>query len=95
MLAGWTDGGSASRGWPIKGWGLEGCVIMDTTGLMLSLLFGAIGMGFFMFGKREGRMVPLLVGVGLMVVPYFIANVVVMVVACGALTVVPLFVREG
>jgi len=68
---------------------------MDSTSLMFSLLFGAIGMGFFMFGKREGRMVPLFVGVGLMVVPYFIANVVVMVVACGALTVLPLFLRDG
>ena len=68
---------------------------MDTTILMVSLLFGALGMGFFMFGKKEGRMVPLFVGVALMVVPYFIANVIVLLIACVLLTAVPFVVREA
>jgi hypothetical protein len=68
---------------------------MDTTTLMVSLLFGALGMGFFMFGKKEGRMVPLFVGVALMVVPYFIANVIVLLIACALLTAVPFVVREA
>lgn len=68
---------------------------MDTTTLMVSLLFGALGMGFFMFGKKEGRMVPLLVGVALMVVPYFIPNVIILLIACVLLTAVPFVVREA
>ena len=69
--------------------------VMDTTTLMVSLLFGALGMGYFMFGKKERRMVPLFAGVLLMVVPYFIANVIVLVISCVLLTAVPFVVREG
>ena len=47
---------------------------MDMTNLMLSMLFGTIGMGFFMHGKKMAEVVPMLVGVMLMVCPYFISN---------------------
>ena len=50
---------------------------MDMNSLMVSLLFGAIGMGMFMYGKKAGRMVALGAGVGLMIVPYFIPNVII------------------
>jgi hypothetical protein len=68
---------------------------MDTNSLLVSLLFGAIGMGMFMYGKKAGRMVPLGAGVGLMVVPYFIPNVIVMLIVCCGLTATPLIVKDG
>lgn len=68
---------------------------MDTTNLMLSFLFGTIGMGLFMYGKKAGQMVPLGVGVALMVCPYFIPNAVVLLVVCLMLTAVPYFLRNA
>jgi hypothetical protein len=68
---------------------------MDFNNLMLSFLFGMIGMGMFMFGKKAGRLVPLGAGLALMVVPYFIPNLIALLVVCCALCVTPLVVREG
>jgi hypothetical protein len=63
--------------------------------LWVSLVFGAIGAGMFLYGKKAGRMVPLGAGLGLMVVPYFIPNVILMAVASCAITALPWFVRES
>jgi hypothetical protein len=67
---------------------------MDTTSLMLSVLFGAIGMGFLVYGKKAGRLVPVVAGLALMVVPYFIANNVLMGGVCIALSAAPFLLRD-
>jgi hypothetical protein len=68
---------------------------MDTTTLMLGLLFGSIGMGYFMFGKKQGRMVPLGAGVGLMAIPMFLTNPIACSVVCVAMMVVPFVINDG
>ena len=67
---------------------------MDTTALMLSLLFGTIGIGMFTYGKKAGRMVPLGAGAALVAVPYFIPNVIAMLIVCCALTALPWVLRH-
>jgi hypothetical protein len=67
---------------------------MDMTNLMFSLLFGTIGMGMFMYGKKAGRLVPLGSGAGLMVIPYFISSWIVLLLVCTCLTAAPLVVKE-
>ena len=67
---------------------------MDDYGLIVSMLFGLVGMGMFMYGRKDGRMVPLVTGGLLMVVPYFIPNWIAQLVVCAALTAVPWFVHE-
>ncbi len=47
---------------------------MDTSTLLWSVLFGAIGAGFFIYGKKQRALVPLLCGLALMVFPYFVSN---------------------
>jgi hypothetical protein len=68
---------------------------MDSTSLMLSMLFGTFGMGFLMYGKKAGQMVPILVGLALMVLPYFIANTIALLIVCCSLTAVPFVLREA
>jgi hypothetical protein len=67
---------------------------MDTTSLMLSMLFGTVGVGFVMYAKKAGRLLPAIVGLALMVLPYFIPNVVVLLVVCIVLTAVPFVLRD-
>jgi hypothetical protein len=67
----------------------------DMPTLFLSLIFGMLGMGYFMYGKNAGRMVPLGAGAALMVFPYFIPNITAMVIVSLLLTATPFFVREG
>ncbi len=59
--------------------------------LLVSLVFSVIGMGVFMYGKKQALMKPMAIGVALMVFPYFIPRVwlqwVVGVGLCAALYV--------
>ena len=57
------------------------------------MLFGSIGLGFFVYGKRQGAPVPLACGIALMVFPYFVSNNWIMVLVGAALMAVPYFVR--
>ena len=57
------------------------------------MLFGAIGFGFFVYGKRQRAVVPLLTGVALSVFPYFISNTYIMVMVGLVLTALPYFIR--
>ena len=68
---------------------------MDSTLLLLSLLFGSIGMGMCMYGKSAGRMVPLGAGAALMVIPYFIPNAIALLVVCCLVTIAPWFLRNA
>jgi len=61
--------------------------------IIWSLLFGSIGMGFFMYGKKQRAIVPLCSGVALMVFPYFITSIVMLVIIGVALIAIPYFVR--
>lgn len=62
---------------------------MDATTLFLSILFGSIGMGLFVFGKKQGRPLHLIAGMLLMVLPYLIPNAVAMSVVAVLVTVGP------
>ena len=66
---------------------------MDMNSLLLSLLFGAVGMGFLTYGKKMAAAVPMLAGVALIVVPYFISNLIILGLVGIALTAVPFVVR--
>ena len=66
---------------------------MRAGGLFLGLLFSTIGLGFFIYGKKQGAMVPLICGLVLMVYPYFVSNPVVEILIGVALIAVPYFVR--
>ena len=68
---------------------------MDGNELVISFLFGMVGMGMFMYGRKAGRMVPLVAGGLLMAIPYFIPNWIAQLVVCSALTAVPWVIREA
>ena len=61
--------------------------------LMWRMLFGAIGFGFFLYGRKQKSVVPLITGIALSVIPYFIANVYVLVMVGVILVAIPYFVR--
>ena len=63
------------------------------TSLFLAVLFGSVGLGFFMYGRKQGAVVPLICGVVLMIYPYFISNVIVLVLVGVLLMAIPYFIR--
>ena len=64
-----------------------------TSTIVWGMLFGAIGLGFFSYGKKQKAIVPLFCGIALLLFPYFISNVFVLVIAGVILIVLPYFVR--
>ncbi len=42
--------------------------------ILLGILFGAVGLGYFVYGKNQKAAMPFIAGIGLMVVPYFISD---------------------
>jgi hypothetical protein len=67
--------------------------LMDVAVLLCGVLFSAIGLGFFIYGKRQHAPVPLACGLVLMVFPYFVSSVWVMVLVGAALMAIPYFLR--
>jgi len=67
---------------------------MEGTSLLIwGMLFGAFGLGFFIYGKKQKAFVPLMTGIALFTLPYFISNVYMLVIAGTVLVALPYFVR--
>jgi len=67
---------------------------MDPDLLFLSIIFGAIGMGYFVYGKKNARLVPMIAGMALCGFPYFVSSGLVMILVGTALTLGPWFLRQ-
>jgi predicted membrane protein len=62
--------------------------------LLWGLLFSSIGLGFFLYGKKQRAVVPLVCGLVLMIYSYFIPNVIALVAIGVVLTAVPYFFKS-
>jgi hypothetical protein len=59
--------------------------IGSSSSLFASLIWGSIGLGFAIYGKKQRAMAPLLGGILLMALSYFIGSALVMSLVGGAL----------
>ncbi len=66
---------------------------MNEAWLLWGVLFGAVGLGFFVYGKKQKAIVPLVCGLALMAFPYFISNTVLLVAFGALLMAIPYFVK--
>jgi predicted membrane protein len=67
---------------------------MEGTALFIwGTVFGIIGLGFFVYGKKQKAVVPLFTGIALFIIPHFISNVYTLIVAGILLVVLPCFVK--
>lgn len=57
--------------------------------LLWGVVFGSVGLAYFVYGKKQQRFVPLLCGIALMAFPYFISNTVLLVIVGLLLSAVP------
>ncbi|WP_410210781.1 amino acid transport protein [Aquirhabdus sp.] len=67
---------------------------MDTAALLWGVLFGAIGLGFFVYGRKQSAVIPLICGILLMVFPYFVSNSYLIVGIGTVLMAIPYFIRR-
>ena len=67
---------------------------MDFTYLFAALLWGSIGLGFFIYGKKQKSMIPLVGGVLLMAVCYVVRTTLILSLASMAI-IAGMYVMRG
>ena len=65
----------------------------SVAGLLWGVVFSSIGLGYFLYGKKQRSISPLVFGVALMGVPYFVSNTWVLCLIGTALCAGPYFIR--
>jgi hypothetical protein len=64
--------------------------------LFASLIWGTVGLGYFMFGKKQQSFIPMIGGIVMMVVSFIVSSALAMSLICVAVGVaVYLLLREG
>jgi hypothetical protein len=67
---------------------------MDSTSTLIwGVIFGSIGLGFFVYGKKQKSVIPLFCGIVLMVFPYLISNTYILVISGIILVALPFFIK--
>jgi len=57
------------------------------------LVFGSIGFGFLVYGRKQRAVVPLICGLGLIVFPYFVSNTILLITIGIVLIAIPYFFK--
>ena len=65
---------------------------MTPATLAIGMLTGAVGVGYFIYGKRQTKFAPLLAGMALCVYPYFVDSVLWLVVIGALLMAAPFLI---
>jgi hypothetical protein len=66
----------------------------SSASLLWGLLYGSIGMGYFVYGKKQKRGMALVSGIALMVFPYFVSSVFFSILIGIVLMALPFFIRD-
>lgn len=66
---------------------------MNSTTLFFGLIFSSIGLGYFIYGKKQKMIVPFICGIALMIFPYFIENNLLISAIGMILSLIPWFIR--
>lgn len=66
----------------------------DVASLLWGVMFSSIGLGYFIYGRKQQQLVPLLCGIGLMGFTFFVSNSYVLVAIGAVLMALPYFIRN-
>ena len=66
---------------------------MDTRTLIAGVIFGSIGMGYFVYGRKQRNPIALVSGMALCCIPYFLSNILLLVLASIAFIALPFIIK--
>jgi hypothetical protein len=70
--------------------------LFDTNFLFASLLWGSVGVGYFIYGKKQREMMPMLGGVAMIAVSYFVGSALLMsLISIALMVAVYLLMKRG
>lgn len=67
---------------------------MDGTSLLISVLFGAIGTGYFIYGKKQSEYIFLIAGIILVIYPWFVTDALPSFIVGLVVSIAPFKLRE-
>ena len=67
--------------------------LQAVTTLVWAVLFGAVGLGYFVYGRRQRQAMPFVAGLGLMAFPYFVEGALATALIGLLLVAMPMFVK--
>ena len=67
---------------------------MTAAQLLWGVLFSSVGVGYFIYGKKQSSLIPLVCGIALMGYVYFISNVYLLVAVGVVIAAIPYFLRD-
>ena len=68
--------------------------MFETSYLLLSLVFSSIGMGYFIYGKKQKQKIIYYTGIALMVFPYAITDTTLMLIIGSILLALPKILKR-
>ena len=69
---------------------------MNTNTLFASLFWGSVGLGYFVYGRRQRSWIPMVGGVLMMAMSYFIGSVIFLSGGCiGLMVVIYALLKRG
>ena len=69
--------------------------MFNTHFLFASLIWGSIGMGYFIYGKRQSSLIPMIGGVLLIAVSFFVSSALMMSLVGIGLVITMYFLRKS
>ncbi|MBK8186612.1 MAG: hypothetical protein IPK77_04865 [Cellvibrio sp.] len=66
---------------------------MDTSLMLWGVLFSSIGIGYFIYGRKQANKIALYSGLSLMIYPYFVSSVTTMILMGVGLILLPRFLK--
>ena len=70
--------------------------MFDASFLFASLLWGSIGFGYFIYGKKQGSWVPMVGGIVMIAVSYIVGSALIMsLLSIGIIVLVYVLLKEG
>ena len=70
--------------------------LFDTSFLFASLLWGSVGMGYFIYGKKQSAMMPMIGGIVICAVSYVVSSWLLMTLLCiGIIVAIHWLIKRG
>jgi hypothetical protein len=70
--------------------------MFNTSFLFASLVWGSVGLGYFIYGKKQGSWSPMVGGVLMITASYFVSSALLMSLVCiGLMAVVYVLLKRG
>jgi hypothetical protein len=67
--------------------------MFDTNIMLSSIIFGSIGMWYFIYWKKDHKIVALISGIILMIYPYFVTNIYYSIIIWIILMILPFYLK--